>query len=191
MELPQFAVRRFSVEEYHHLGAAGILTEDERVELLEGWIAPKTIHNPRHALGIEKVQQALLNAVPKSCRIRVQLPITTSDSEPEPDVAVVRGALRKHAAAHHGPEDVELLVEVAETSLALDRIDKARIYARAGIRVYWIVNLVDRQVEIYTDPSGPEANPHYGRQQIYSGGQSLPLVIDGQRITGVRARDVM
>lgn len=141
MELPQFAVRRFSVEEYHHLGAAGILTENERVELLEGWIAPKMIHNPQHALGIEKVQQVLQNVIPASCRVRVQLPITTSDSEPEPDVAVVRGALQKHAAAHPGPEDMELLVEVAESSLALDRIDKARIYARAGIRVYWIVNL--------------------------------------------------
>jgi Uma2 family endonuclease len=111
--------------------------------------------------------------------VRIQLPVTLPDSEPEPDVSVARGDDSLYATRHPGPADLGLVVEVPDSSLAFDRDDKARIYARAGIVTYWIVNLVDRQGEVYLGPSGPSAAPAYARRQDFPAGALVPLVLDG------------
>jgi hypothetical protein len=115
------------------MGELAILTEDDRVELLEGWIVPKTVHNPPHDTTIELIDAALRPVLPKGYRLRIQSSITTADSEPEPDLAVVRGRARDHAARHPVPEETDIVIEVAGASLSRDRGTKLRLYARAEI----------------------------------------------------------
>src|SRR5579872_6769024 len=128
---PPFPVRRFTVAEYHHMIRTGLLTEDDPVELLEGWLVPKMGCNVPHDLAIERVMETI-RALAPGWRIRGQSAITLADSEPEPDVAVVRGPIPVQATHHPSPSDIALVVEVADSSL----LDKARIYARANIPVY-------------------------------------------------------
>jgi Uma2 family endonuclease len=169
----------------------GVLTEDDPVELLEGWIVPKMPHNLPHDGTIELADGALRPLLPSGWRLRIQSSITLADSEPEPDLVLARGDARTYVARHPGPADIGLLTEVADSSLARDRGDKARIYARAGITVYWIINLVDRQVEVYTDPTGPDPNPHYRRHQVYDITQPVPVIIAGQQVGQVAVRDLL
>jgi len=171
-----FPVRRFTVEEYRRMGEVGLLTEDDRVELLEGWIVPKMNLNPPHSASVQLVDEAVRKRLPSSWCLRIQDAITTGDSEPEPDVAVVRGSIRDFVRRHPGPEDVGLLIEVADTSLARDRY-KCRLYGAAAVPVYWIVNLVDRRVEVYTQPMGSNAEPGFHQCDEYGPGAEVPLVL--------------
>ena len=169
----------------------GLLTEDDPVELLEGWLVPKMARNPPHDIALELAVEMIRPCLPSGWRIRVQSAITLSDSEPEPDVAVVCGPVRSHVSRHPGPAEVGLLVEVADSSLVHDRTEKGRVYARAGILVYWIVNLVDALVEVYTSPSGPATTPGYGQRQDYRPGDLVPLVIGGQQVGQVAVQDLL
>ncbi len=171
--------RRFSVAEYHRLIQLGILTEDDNLELLEGYLVHKMSRNPPHDATIQKVNKRLLRLLPSGWDLRVQCAVTLPESEPEPDLAVVRGDENDYLARHPGPADVGLVVEVADSTLLADRLDKGRIYARAGIICYWIVNLNDRQIEVYTAPSGPTASPGYAQRNDYRAGDQLLLVLDG------------
>lgn len=165
-----FPSRLFTVEEYHRMGEAGVLTEDDRVELLEGRIVTKMNHNPQHDAVVELVDETISRLLPRGFRVRIQSSVTTLDSEPEPDAAVVRGSIRDRLTRHPGPSDTALVVEVSETSLRRDRA-KRRLYARAGIAVYWIVNLIDSQLEVYTEPTGQDASPQYRQTDILTPGQ--------------------
>jgi Uma2 family endonuclease len=172
-------MRPFTVGEYHRLTEIGVLTEDDPVELLEGWIVFKMPHNPRHDNTVYRLQDRLVKLLPPDWLVRVQSAMTTADSEPEPDIAVAAGPVTRYDTRHPGPEDVTLVVEVADTSLGRDRQDKLRLYARAGVQVYWIVNLVDLRVEVYTDPSGTSAFPAYRSRTDYTSGQSISLQLAG------------
>ncbi len=159
--------------------AAGILAADEPVELLEGWLVPKMVKDPPHSTARHLTTKALERIVPSGWHVRSQEPITLNDSEPEPDVAAVRGGPSQYECSHPGPQDVALDVEIADVSLDRDRSIKKQVYARAGIPFYWIVNLQERRVEVYTDPSGPIARPDYGNHQHYVTGSEVPFVIEG------------
>jgi Uma2 family endonuclease len=175
-----YPVHRFSVDDYHRMIQAGILTEDDRVELLEGVIVPKMPHNPPHDGTIQLANKRIGRRLPAGWDIRVQSAITTPDSEPEPDLAIVRGDESTYLHRHPEPPDIGIVIEVADATLTTDRRDKGRLYARAGILCYWIINLVDRKVEVYTDPTGPDANPRFRQHQDYDLQAAVPLVIDGQ-----------
>lgn len=177
-ELAPFPVKRFTVEQYRLLGEVGVLAPSDRVELLEGWIVPKMNHNPLHDGTIELVDSELRNVMPDGWRLRIQSAITTTDSEPEPDLAIVRGPAGRFLHAHPTAVDISVVIEVADTSLAKDRL-KCRLYAREKIPCYCIVNLVQRQVEVYTDPSGSDGNPQYRMRQDLMIGDCLGLNIGG------------
>ncbi|MBY0526953.1 MAG: Uma2 family endonuclease [Gemmataceae bacterium] len=145
---PPYPVHKFTVDEYHQMIQVGLLTEEDSVELLEGWIVPKMPRNSPHDIAIELLQEALGDMLPADWRLRIQSAVTLPDSEPEPDVALVRGNARSRGGRHPGASDVGLIVEVADSSLIRDRQEKARLYARAAIVVYWIVNVADAQVEV-------------------------------------------
>jgi Uma2 family endonuclease len=187
---PPGPVRRFTVEEYHRLIDSGFFRHDERFELLEGWIVTKTARKPPHDVAIELASEAIGAVLPAGWRIRIQCAITTADSEPEPDLAVVRGAARDYVDHHPGPADIALIVEVAESSLHQDRHWKGRVYARAGIGCYWIVNLTDRCVEVHDDPTGPEAEPRYRRVRTFGAGDAVELVIGG-RAAAIAVADLL
>jgi hypothetical protein len=169
----------------------GILTEEEPLELLEGWIAIKMARNPEHDLTLERVDAALRSRLPAGWRIRIQCAITTDDSEPEPDLAVVRGPIPAQAGTHPRPQNVGLLVEVADSSLDHDRTAKARTYARAAIPIYWIVNLPERQVEVYTDPTGPDTWPVYRTRRDHAASDTVPFVLDGREIAHIPVSEML
>jgi Uma2 family endonuclease len=175
--------RRFSVPEYHRLTEIGVLTEDDNLELIEGYLVLKMSRNPPHDGTIQIESQALAATLPAGWCVRVQCAVTLPDSEPEPDLAVVRGNVRSYVARHPGVGDIGTLIEVADSTLAGDRADKGRIYARANVPIYWIVNLIDRQIEVYEQPSGPTAAPAYGKTTTHHVGDSVPLILDGQTVT--------
>lgn len=176
-------VRKFSVPEYHRMIEAGVFEDGEPFELLEGLVVPKMPHSPGHAHALELVQFWLGKLIPPEWRPRIQLPITTVDSEPEPDFVIVRGEIGTHRSRHPEASEISLLVEISRTSIVADQREKGRIYARAGIPIYWIVNLIDRQVEIYTDPHPHDAPPTYGHCQILKPGDQAPVVV-GEQVAG-------
>jgi Uma2 family endonuclease len=182
---------RFSVARYQRMIESGILTSEDKVELLENWVVLKMPRNPPHDGTIELVDEVLRPFIPAGWRLRVQLSLVLSDSQPEPDFAVVRGNARAYMVHHPTPADTGLIIEVADSSLLRDQRDKTRIYARANIPVYWIVNLVDRRVEVYTQPSGPVAVPAYGAFQTFQPGDAVPLVLDGVTVGNVPVADLL
>src|SRR5437016_4994181 len=117
-------------------------------------------------------EQFGVRVLPAGWDLRVQSAITLTESEPEPDFAIVRGDESAYLTRHPTTADIGLVVEVSDSTLPGDRDDKGRIYARAGIPCYWIVNLVDRQVEVHTLPSGPVADPRSGQQINHRPGDS-------------------
>src|SRR5262245_40656353 len=180
----------FTVGQYHRMIDAGILTEDDRVELLEGVVVPKMPHTPPHDGTILLVQTQLLKVLPATHVLRVQSAVTLADSEPEPDLVVAEGPARRYLEDHPGPRDVALVVEVAASSLDHDRGIKQRVYARARIPIYWIVNLLDGQVEVYTGPKAGKS-PSYRQRQDFGGKDAVPLVIGKQEIGRVAVRDLL
>lgn len=185
-----FAPRRFTVEEYRRLGETGVLSEDDRVELLEGVITPKMMHNPPHDGTIMRIDEAIRASLPAGWTIRIQSSLTTPDSEPEPDVAIVRGRPIDYLRRHPTASDTGLVIEVADASLLRDR-NKARLYTRAGVSTYWIVNLLDEQVEVLSAPSGPCDNPSYKRTEILRRGEHVPLTLAGQMVATILADDML
>jgi Uma2 family endonuclease len=165
----------------------GILEEDEPVELIHGWIVFKMPRNPPHDVAIDLGREALETRLPPEWRVRVQSAITTADSEPEPDLAVVRGPARRYLGQHPGPEDVALICEVADSSLDGDREVKGPLYAAAGIPVYWIINLVDLLIEVYTLPTATG----YGHREDFAIPKALPLTVAGQVLSAVPVQDIL
>lgn len=189
---PQWSgLRRFTVAEYHAMIEAGVLTSDDPVELLEGYLVLKLPQNMPHGGTIQRLNKRLVRTAPAGWEVRCQLPITLAGSEPGPDFAVVRGDDRTYDTRHPGPADFGLLIEVADSSVLIDRRDKGRIYARAGIPVYWIVNVADRQVEVYTDPQPGATPPAYAARTSYLPGQDVPILLDGQAATAIPAADLL
>jgi len=182
---------RLSVKQYHDMIRAGILEEGAPVELLEGLLVGEMTKKPPHCVSCGLTQDALQPLVPAGWHLKVQGAVTTKESEPEPDISVVRGKRRDYIRRHPGPKDSAMLVEVADSSLQRDRTVKKRIYARARVPVYWIINLIDRQVEVFTGPSGPVTRPTYQHQEVYSEDEEVPVVIDGKEVGRIRVRDLL
>lgn len=189
--IPPYPIFRISVKRYHDMIQKGALTEDDSVELLEGWIVQKMSKNPPHDTAIALADETIRPLLPSEWRIRIQSAITTKDSEPEPDIAIVFGDPRQFVTRHPEPADIGMLVESAESSLDTDRIDKARIYARAKIPVYWVINLIDRQVEVFSDPDSAATPPAYRNTQVFLPGQSIPLVLKGAVVGQIAVQDLL
>ena len=150
--------RRFTRAEYERLIELGAFQPGERIELIGGELIVAEPQGAAHYTAICKTASALQTAFGPGWYARMQGPIGLDDeSEPEPDIAVVPGAPDDYARAH--PERAVLTVEVAESSLALDRRHKGSLYARAGLADYWVVNLVDRVLEVYRAPVEDSAAP--------------------------------
>lgn len=189
--IPTEPIGRLSVAHYHAMVQAGILTDDDPIELLEGWLVVKMTKNPPHRVVTGLIRQALEHILSNGWYVDSQEPITTGDSEPEPDVVVVRGTRLDYLDRHPGPEDVALVVEVADTIIKRDRGTKKRVYARAGITVCWLVNLVNQQIEVYTQPTQSGKQPNYKQHQIYHRDDRLPVILNGGEIGQIAVREVL
>jgi Uma2 family endonuclease len=169
----------------------GILTDDDPVELLQGLLVTKMPKNPPHRIATGLLREALRSLCPPGWYVDSQEPITTNDSEPEPDVAVIRGETKDYSDRHPGPGDVALVAEVADATLERDRTVKKSAYGRAGIAVYWIVNLVDRRIEVYSEPAGPDSPVGYRQHRQYGVADEVPVVIAGQPVGGFHVQAIL
>lgn len=145
---------RFSVEAYHRMVEEGLFPSDVRVELLNGEIIEMTPINSPHAGTVKRLNHLLGVYFRQDIILSIQDPVMLNDfSEPEPDIAVLKFRPDYYTESHPTADEVMLVVEVADSSLKKDRVIKLPLYAAAGIREAWIVNLEDRVVEVYTQPS--------------------------------------
>jgi hypothetical protein len=184
-------VFRFTVERYHQMIAEGILNEYDDVELIEGVIRSKMSKGDEHETVIELLTPVLVGLVPSTVCVRCQCALVLSESEPEPDFAICTPA-RTRGGKNPGSADTFIVVEVAGSTLEFDREDKGRVYAAANIAVYWVVNVVDRQVEVYTDPVTPSGSaPHYRTRTIYTPSDHAPVVISGVSVGTIAVADIL
>lgn len=184
LELPMY---RLSVAQYEAMVEKGILNRDDRVELIRGLLVAKMTAQPPHAITIELVRDSLQALLPPGWHIRTQAPLKLADSYPEPDDCVVRGELRDYRRKHPVPADTGLVIEVADSTLAGDRSTKKEMYAEAKIPTYWIVNLVDNQLEIFTDPAGSD----YSVNRVLGPKDEAPVVLDGQEVGRVSVQELL
>ena len=164
--------RLISVSEYYQMAHHGIIGDDERVELLCGKIIPMSPIGKRHALCVNQFAQVLLPILGTQASLTIQNPIQIDDyTEPEPDLAIIQAPLTRYVDHHPRPEEVYLVIEVADTTLQKDRMVKLPLYARAGIPECWIVNVEGKAIEVYREP---EADGYLHKQTL-RGGQTMTL----------------
>ena len=170
LEVPAIRERamKFSVEDYHRF------TEGQPTELLRGTIIEKMSKSPPHSYTAHEIRDILAAQIAPPFLLLYERPLTLSDSEPEPDVCVVRGQKSEFREKH--PATAELVVEVAVSSLEIDRV-KALIYAAAGVREYWIVCPVEKRVEVYRQPGAQG----YGERTDFA----PPAVLESSALPGV------
>ena len=145
--------RRFSRHEYYQMAAAGILSEDDRVELVRGEIVVMSPIGRRHVTFVDNLNRLLVLRLGDRAIVSVQSPIALDDdTDLQPDLAVYRRSAVSHKDRDRGPDDAVLIIEIAETSLRYDRTTKLRLYAEAGILEYWVVNATAEHIDIYLDP---------------------------------------
>ncbi len=178
-------VYRFTVDEYERIAD---LLDDSRVELINGYVVRKIPKKPPHVWAVICIVEAMPSLLPPGWTWRKEDPIRIpAFDEPEPDVAVLRGSAEDYRYRIPDASDAVLLVEVGETTLTRDQGEKLAAYARGGIPVYWIVNLVDRQVELYTGPG----SDGYSSRVDFTAGQHVPVVIDGVEVGRIAVSDML
>ena len=187
----ELETRRWKRVEYDRLIECGFFKPGEPVELLGGQLIVAEPQGNRHFTAIRAVEDALRAAFGQGWEVRGQGPIALDDeSEPEPDVAVVPGTFRDYAGGH--PSRPALVVEVSESSLAFDRAHKGSLYARAGLADYWIVNLVDRVLEVYREPVRDlEAPFGWGYQSVVMLGPDAAVSLLACQQASIRVSDVV
>lgn len=183
--------RRWSRVEYEQMIEKGLFRPDERLELLDGLLLVREPQHHRHALAIRRVDAALRPHFGDGWLLAMQLPLALDEmSEPEPDFSIVHGVLADLRGGH--PRHAALLVEVAESSLALDRGRKATLYARAGIRDYWIVNLVEGTLEVHREPvATPETAAGWRYQEVHSLGRDETVAPVAAPAARIRVADLL
>jgi Uma2 family endonuclease len=167
---------------------AGVFAEGKGVQLIEGELVEVEVQGTPHAVSVGLTQDVFSALFGAGHTVRVQLPLALGDySQPEPDVAVVRGSRREYLEDHPSAAATMLVVEVSDSTLAFDREKKASMYARAGIQDFWIVNLVDRQIEVYREPlevPGASSGWQYRTRILVPEGQAIaPLALPDQRVS--------
>lgn len=190
-EVPVDPVFRFTVQQYQEMARAGILGPHDAVELLEGWLIRKMTKNPPHVVATALVAEALRRIVPAGWHVRSEGPLTTDDSVPEPDAAVALGSIRDYTERHPVPADLALAVEVADSSLDRDRRLKQRIYARAGVPTFWIVNLTDRRLEVYTRPLATSRWPKYENHESFDESGFVSVLLDDLNVGLISVSDLL
>lgn len=182
-------IARFSVDQYHRMIASGAFTEDDRLELIDGWVVTQMAKGPGHEFAVGRTDELLRDGIPPGWHVRNQTPITLVSSEPEPDVVIVRGDRSAYRQRHPHASEIALVVEVSDSSLGTDRV-KGKMYGSAGIPVYWLVNLVDRCVEVHTQPD-PADDSGYASRRIYRVGDAVPLEVDAVPCRAVPVVELM
>ncbi|OJW22688.1 MAG: hypothetical protein BGO49_01550 [Planctomycetales bacterium 71-10] len=181
-------IYRIPVDRYERMVSVGDLDEDDRIELLNGVLTRKMTKGTYHEACSALCRREIERLLPGGFFARSEGPVRIPEySEPEPDLSVARGDVRDYLARHPGPGDVVLAVEVADASLALDRGLKRDLYAQAGIPTYWIVNLVERRVEVFAEPK----DGAYATTSVVGEGGAVELVVDGVALGRVEVAAIL
>jgi Uma2 family endonuclease len=184
------SVYRLTVDQHDRMVRDGTLSEHQRVELLGGVLVKKMPKNPEHEWAVSEMHEALLACRPVDWHVRKEAPVRIPDyDEPEPDLAIVRGTRQALRGRHHGPADLGLVAEVGSTTLDEDQGVRKERYARAGIPVYWIVNLRDGRIEVYSDPD--QSTGHYRNRQDFGRGEHAPVIVDGREVCRISVSDLL
>jgi Uma2 family endonuclease len=186
----ELRLKQFTVDEYDQFIREGSLAESLRVELLDGWIVEKMPHNAPNDSSITRLQRRLMRLLGDDWIVRAQSSARLDTSVPEPDVAVVPGPEDRYDRRRPTHGDLALVVEVAESSLGQDRGFKLRLYARNKVPVYWIVNLIDRRIEVYASPRAGRT-PAYRTRAEYGPGAAVPVVIAGEAVGAIAVNELL
>jgi Uma2 family endonuclease len=181
-------VYRFTVDQFDRMVRDGTIDEDEPVELLDGLLVLKMGRNKPHKVSVRRLAKALARVLPPNWLVSLQDSIVIGAfSEPEPDGAVLPSILADDTSVEDQGSDCVLVVEISDLTLPKDRGPRQLIYAQARIPVYWIVNLIDRQVEVYTTPL-PDG---YQSREDYIPGQDVPVVINGNGLGRIPVTELL
>jgi Uma2 family endonuclease len=179
---------RFTVAQFDQMRRDGTIESQERVELIDGLVVTRMSKNPPHILAGKLLFSALSGIVPAGWHVTKDDDVVVSEHDkPQPDLAVVRGSPRDYPDTYATPAKIALAVEISESTLASDQSVKMPRYAAASIPVYWIVDLVHEQVEVYTDPAGGR----FGNRAVFTRGQEVPLVIDGRLVGQIAVSEIL
>lgn len=166
----QVVKRSFTVAEYRRMVEVGILSEEDRVELIDGEVFEMSPIREPHAATVDVLNEIIRDRLGRSVIVRAQGPIQLDDfSEPQPDISILKRRDDFYRGAHPRPGDVLLVIEVSDSTLHFDRKVKVPLYARAGLPETWLVNLPEERIEVYSDPTGGE----YQTVRSYARGQKL------------------
>lgn len=189
---PDFAgFRKWSAADYHKMADVGLILEGDPFELIEGYVVEKPVKGDLHESSMRRHTVRFPRRLPVGYIPQIQGAIALGESEPEPDGAVLRGDETTYDGRLPTAADVPLVIEVSDSSLGYDRLHKARVYARAGIAVYWIVNVIDRQVEVLADPDAAATPPAYRTRTDYRPGDDVPVVLDGVTVGTVPVAELL
>jgi Uma2 family endonuclease len=175
------SLKRWTVQNYHHMSELGILDSNERTELINGQILLMAAKGTPHVTSLHLLANALRDQLGNTALVRTQDPIQLDDfSEPEPDLAIVRGTVLDYADRHPRPDQVDLIVEVADSTLKQDCEIKDKLYAQAGIADYWVLDLKNRQLHIFRNPTPTGYTSHL---ILTSPNQASPLAFPSIALT--------
>jgi Uma2 family endonuclease len=171
---------RFTVAQYQRMISLGIISENAQVELLDGKVVNKMSRNTPHDVTLFVTQEELRAICAPDWLVRCQLGVVIGKySQPEADLSIVKAPITRYLKQHPSTKDIGMLVEVSDTSLSSDRTDKSPIYAGGRIPLYWIVNVQEKVVEVYSDPKGG-ASPAYRSRQDFAKADEVPVVLGGK-----------
>ncbi|MEH2299918.1 MAG: Uma2 family endonuclease [Nostoc sp.] len=168
----QLLRRKFTVEQYHKMVESGILKEDDRVELIRGEIIEMSPIGTKHAACVNRLVNLLVQLLGKRVILAAQNPVVlNNNSEPQPDVALLKSRDDFYATAHPQPQDIFLLIEVADSTVVYEREEKIPLYAKANIIEVWLVDINEQIVEVYQQPTAVR----YQLMQKFTSGQTLSI----------------
>lgn len=170
------------------MGEAGVFLPEDRVELIEGVIVRMSPIGVAHRFAVDQLNDILPTIVKPNWYVSVQNPVSMKRSEPQPDIAVVRGTTRDYVNRHPGAADVGLLIEVADSTLDYDRRAKGFTYSRYNVPLYWIVNLVDKCVEVYGRAQNQSV---FSLMEVHDRSSTVPVMLDGNRLGEIKVADLL
>lgn len=190
---PTLTPYRFTVDQFLQTADMGIFLPEDRVELIEGQVIRMSPMGDSHEVATLLVVQALTAHLPPGWHVRSQASIRLSTSLPVPDVVVARGEIRDYSRRKPTPPDVGLLIEISDSTLADDRKVKGPLYASAGVVEYWILNLIDRQVEVHRRPQPAQEGiaTSYADREVVDAKGSLKFSLDGQAVGLINVADLL
>ena len=183
---------RLTVRQFLKMADAGIFRDEDHVELLGGLLVDKMVKHPPHNVAVGKLAAVWNGILPAGWFVREEKSVRLGRwSNPEPDAAVVRGQIDDYVKRDPTVRDIGLIGEVSDTTYTKDRGAKWRKYAAARIPVYWIVNLPQRQIEVYSAPSGKGKTASYRDSKTYGQDDEVPVVLEGRELGRIKVSDVL